>query len=98
MNWSFANRRGDLTISNFNERSYSTGPNGLSQPTRDVNQFGGSLTQTKGPDIGLRSGNATGSFVNNGSAAAGGVMGKWNVEGESYQATGVFGGKGTPRR
>jgi hypothetical protein len=41
-------------------------------------------------------GNATGSFVNNGSVAAGGVMGKWNVQGDNYQATGVFAGSGNP--
>ena len=92
MNWSFAGRSGDLNISNFDQRSYSTGPNGLSQPTRDVNQFGGSLKQTEGPDIGLRSGSVTGSFVNNGSVAAGGVMGKWGVDGANYRATGVLPG------
>ena len=97
MNWSFRDRNGDLTISDFDDRSYSTGAHGLTQPSLDVNQFSGSLKQTGGPDIGLTSGSATGSFVNNGSVAAGGVMGKWGVEGDRYQATGVFGGAGTPR-
>jgi len=94
MNWSFANRTGDLTISNFDARSYSTGANGLTQPSLE---FSGSLKQTGGESIGLTSGSVTGSFVNNGPVAAGGVMGKWGVEGDRYQATGVFGGTGTPR-
>jgi hypothetical protein len=77
MNWSFANRTGDLTISNFDARSYSTGANGLTQPSLE---FSGSLKQTGGESIGLTSGSVTGSFVNNGPVAAGGVMGKWGVE------------------
>ena len=42
-------------------------------------------------------GSATGSFVNNGSVAAGGVMGNWGVSGDSYRASGVSGGVGTPK-
>jgi hypothetical protein len=96
MNWSFADRKGDLTISNFDQRSYSTGLNGLSQPSLDINKFGGSLGQIGGPNIGLNSGSVTGSFINNGSTPAGGVAGKFNIGGDNYQATGVFGGSGTP--
>jgi hypothetical protein len=51
MHWSFANRLGDLTISNFDNRSYGTGENGLKQPSLDVNQFGGSLAQLSGQSI-----------------------------------------------
>jgi hypothetical protein len=94
MNWSFADRKGDLTISNFDQRSYSTGLNGLS--SLEINKFGGSLGQIGGPDIGLNSGSVTGSFINNGSTPAGGVAGKFNIGGDNYQATGVFGGSGTP--
>jgi len=94
MNWSFADRTGDLTISNFDQRSYSTGLNGLS--SLEINKFGGSLGQIGGPDIGLNSGSVTGSFINNGSTPAGGVAGKFNIGGDNYQATGVFGGSGTP--
>jgi hypothetical protein len=96
MDWSFRDRNGDLSISNFDERSYSTGPQGLTQPSLDINKFGGSLTQTGGPDIGLTSGSATGSFVNNGSTAAGGIVGNWSVGGPAYRATGIFAGSGTP--
>jgi hypothetical protein len=95
MGWSFADRSGDLTISNFDQRTYRA--DNLSQPNQNINQFGGSLKQIDGPSIGLTSGSATGSFVNNGSVAAGGVMGNWGVEGDRYKATGVFGGSGTPR-
>jgi hypothetical protein len=97
MNWSFADRSGDLTISNFDNRSYSTGASGLTQPSLDINKFGGSLTQTDGPSIGLTNGSVTGSFVNSDTVAARGVMGNWGVQGNNYEASGVFAGAGTPR-
>jgi hypothetical protein len=96
MNWDFAQRRGDLAINNFDGRSYSTGPNELLQPSLDINQFGGALSQTAGPSIGAMTGQATGSFVNRGSTAAGGVMGNWGVRGNAYRATGIFGGARVP--
>jgi hypothetical protein len=93
MNWNFGQRTGDLTISNFDSRSYGTGPNGLSQPV-DINRFSGSLNQISGPSIGSMTGNATGSFVNNGpSNPAAGVIGNWNVRSDTYGATGVFAGR-----
>ena len=49
MNWNFGARNGDLTISNFDSRSYGTGPGGLAQPNVNLNQFGGSLTKSGGP-------------------------------------------------
>jgi hypothetical protein len=98
MHWNFASRLGDLTIRNFDSRSYGTGVNGLKQPSLDINQFGGSLTQLGGQSIGSMTGNATGSFVNNGTVAAGGVMGNWNVGSASYQATGIFGASGIPHK
>jgi hypothetical protein len=99
MNWSFQQRSGGLTISNFDNRSYGTGPTGLTQvpninqPNSYLNQFTGSLTQLSGPSINLNSGNATGSFVNNGSTPAAGVIGNWTVQGDAYGATGVFAGR-----
>jgi hypothetical protein len=95
MNWSFAHRKGDLTISNFDSRhvngglTFGSGPYGMTQ-IPNLNQFAGSLSGS-----GL-SGSATGSFVNNGSVAAGGVIGNWNVGDSNYKATGIFGGAGTP--
>lgn len=97
MNWNFAPRAGDLTISNFEGRTYATLPNALTQPNPALNRFDGVLQQTAGPSIDNLTGKATGSFVNNGSVAAGGVIGNWNVGGSNYKATGIFGGAGTPR-
>ena len=51
MHWSFADRNGDLAINNFDSRSYGTGAHGLSQPSLNINQFGGALTQSGGPSI-----------------------------------------------
>jgi hypothetical protein len=92
MNWDFANQNGDLTISNFDSRSYSTGEGGLTQPSLDVNQFGGSLHQIDGPSINNISGSVTGSFVDNGDIRAAGVMGNWNLNSQNYKATGIFAG------
>jgi hypothetical protein len=83
MNWNFASRSGDLTISNFDNRSYSTNPGnqpgGLTQPV-DINKFSGTLHQVGGPSLVNMTGGATGSFVNNGPAnPAAGVIGNWNV-------------------
>jgi hypothetical protein len=96
MHWNFGSRTGDLTIGNFDGRSYGTGPGALTQPSLNFNQFGGSLMQLSGPSIEATIGSARGSFVNNGPVAAGGVMGTWLVNGAAYRATGVFGGAGIP--
>ena len=37
---------------------------------------------------------AIGSFVNNGTTPAGGVIGNWNVNSANYRATGIFAGSG----
>ena len=96
MHWNFGSRNGDLTVGNFDGRSYGTGAGGLTQPSRFLNQFGGALTQLSGPAIGPMTGSAGGSFVNNGAVAAGGVMGNFGVNSAAYRATGVFGGAGIP--
>ena len=96
MHWNFGSRVGDLTIGNFDGRSYGTGAGGLTQPSRNLNQFGGSLTQLSGPPIASLTGSATGSFVNDRTVAAGGVMGNWGVNSPAYRATGIFGGAGIP--
>jgi len=99
MNWNFGQRNGDLTISNFDSRSYGTGPGALTQ-VPNLNQFAGNLNQIAGPNIANTTtnvGNATGSFVNNGpNNPAPGVIGNFNVQGDHYGATGVFAGAGTP--
>lgn len=97
MNWSFAQRAGDLAINNFDGRSYATNANGLSQPSLDINRFSGALHQVGGPLIGNMNGGAVGSFVNDGpNRPAAGVIGNWNVEAQNYRATGIFAGSGNP--
>ncbi len=104
MSWDFAARKGDLTISNFDGRSYSTNPYGntpnqLTQPSLDFNKFGGSLSQTAGPTIDTMTGGVTGSFANNivngQIIKAGGVLGNWNVGSDAYRAAGIFAGSAT---
>jgi hypothetical protein len=108
MNWSFAERSGDLTISKFDT---SVTPEGLtftgqmSSPgvadgnftTPEGNHFGGQLTGQLPNDLGSLSGNAAGSFVNNGNAIAAGVIGNWNVGNSAYRATGIFAGGLAPK-
>ena len=86
MGWNFAQRSGELTISNFDNRSFGTGPGGLTQPNPLVNQFSGSLS---GSDL---AGNARGSFVRGPNDPTRGVIGNWNVSGGAYRATGIFAG------
>ncbi|WP_069093705.1 FecR family protein [Methyloligella halotolerans] len=85
MNWNFASRRGDLTISNFDGRTFGTGQNGLAA-VPGPNHFGGVLAGSG------TVGTARGSFVSNGAVPAAGVIGNWGVTGHQYQATGIFGG------
>jgi len=100
MKWNFRDRDGDLTISKFDTAhvngglTFSSGVGGMKQVPADFgykNEFTGVLSGSG------MNGSATGSFVNNGSVAAGGIMGNWNVQGQNYQATGIFGGAGTPK-
>jgi hypothetical protein len=106
MNWDFSKRSGDFAINKF-DVSHFENTGGLSfsgAMSAPVNlggaaindHFTGSLSGNLPNNLGLLSGSAAGSFVNNGTVAAGGVMGNWNVSSNVYRATGVFGGIGTP--
>ena len=107
MNWDFANRTGDLTISKF-DTSVVAGGLTFSGPmcapgvtcgggnfvTPEGNHFGGPLSGAlPGNSGGPLAGGAIGSFVNNGNTVAAGVIGNWNVHNDVYGATGIFGGK-----
>ena len=96
MNWFFEQRAGDLTISNFDGRSYGTGELGLTQPSLDINRFTGSLTQFNGPQLTNLSGNATGSFFRRPQSPAQGVGGNFHLRANDYKATGIFAGSGMP--
>jgi len=107
MNWEFSCRRGDLTISNFDSRSFGTGPRGLSQPIASWNQFNGVLTQLSGPELSNVSGSVAGSFVRGApvqiqGAPTGnmtsirGVAGNFNIDAQGYRAGGIFAGAGVP--
>ena len=98
MNWNFAQRAGDLTISKFDT---SVTPEGLtfsgqmSAPgVADGNQFSGTLSGRLPSNLDLKSLSvgAAGSYVNNGNAVAAGVIGNWNVGNSAYRATGIFAG------
>jgi hypothetical protein len=113
MTWEFGPRTGDLTISRFDTANFGTNglsfggamcAPGVTCGTGDFsgvsvaagNHFGGTLSGQHA-DVGSLSGNAAGSFVNNGSTIAGGVIGNWNISNAgydpaTYKATGIFGG------
>jgi hypothetical protein len=111
MDWSFASRSGNLEISKFDTKNFDGGLS-FSGPmcapgvacgsqqlvTAAGSHFGGPISGNLPGNLGSLSGSAAGSFVNNGQIAAGGIMGNWNVAGDSYRATGIFGGMGTPHR
>ena len=90
MHWDFACRNGELTISNFDNRSFTTGPHGLTQ-IPSVNQFSGAFNNLPN---GI--GGATGSFADNGPVKAGGVLGNFYVNEAQYKASGIFAGSGVP--
>jgi trimeric autotransporter adhesin len=94
MHWDFACRNGELTISNFDNHSFTTGAHGLTQ-VPGINQFSGAFT---GLPNGI--GGATGSFadniVNNQVVKAGGVLGNFYVNENTYKASGIFAGSGIP--
>ncbi|MFD0987162.1 FecR family protein [Methyloligella solikamskensis] len=90
MDWNFAKRRGQLTISDFDGRTFGTGRNSL-KAVPGPNHFGGILAGSG------TVGTARGSFVSDGAVPAAGVIGNWGVTGHRYEATGIFGGgKVTP--
>ena len=83
MHWDFACRNGELTISNFDNQSFTTGAHGLTQ-IPGINQFCGAFT---GLPNGI--GGAIGSFadnvVNNQVVKAGGVLGNFYVNETTVQ-------------
>lgn len=91
VNWEFAQRKGDLTISNFDGQTFGTGKHGLTQVPSGANQFSGALSGGDG-----LTGKANGSFVRGPVSPAQGVIGNWNVGRNGYTATGIFAGSGVP--
>jgi hypothetical protein len=89
MQWSFASRTGNLSINNFDGKSFNT-PDGIAQRNTAINQFDGVLTG------GGLSGSAAGSFVRGPNSPVQGVIGNWRVGGSGYSATGIFGGTQAP--
>jgi hypothetical protein len=99
MTWNFASRTGDFSISHFDT---GVGPDGVAfggpmcAPgvagcgTPSGNHFGGPLSGNL-PSGAALAGFAGGSFVNNGSDKAAGVIGNWNVGNSQYEANGIFG-------
>ena len=104
MNWDFAKRSGQFSITNF-------GPSVASDPQHLVpalnaggtmtmpgnfNKFSGSITGMAGQTSVV--GGARGSFVTDGKTPAAGVIGNWNVNNinSGYRATGIFGGARRP--
>jgi trimeric autotransporter adhesin len=101
MNWSFAQRSGDLTISKFDTAAIPGGltfQGPMTAPGVVSNQFGGSLSGSVN-NLPL-SGSAVGSFVNNGlTNPAAGIIGNWNIADQQrnfYKAGGILAGVGTP--
>ncbi|MDJ0513620.1 MAG: FecR domain-containing protein [Methyloceanibacter sp.] len=102
MNWNFANRSGQFSISQFKpvNPNYSAVPVMSAQGTMTmpgaVNRFSGNIAGAAG-NISV-TGGANGAFVTDGRRPAAGVIGNWGVRGpnqtygNSYVATGVFGG------
>jgi hypothetical protein len=109
MNWDFAKRSGNLSISKFDTSAIpggltfvgamcAPGVAGCNTPTG--NHFGGPLgaaasapNTTLPANLSDLAGSAVGSFVNNGQTVAAGVIGNWNVHNDVYGATGIFGGR-----
>ena len=102
INWNFAERAGDLTISKFDQKNFEggltfEGPISDPNPAVSGKHFVGEITGQNLPqNLGALEGSATGSFVNKGATPAAGVIGNWNVGGEAYKATGIFGGSKVP--
>ena len=80
MDYDFGARSGQLTISNFDDRSFG----GTMTGAPADNRFSGALSGS-----GL-SGAAVGSFARGPNSAADGVLGTFNVGGGGYSATGTF--------
>ncbi|MGH6792451.1 MAG: hypothetical protein ACRECF_06910, partial [Methyloceanibacter sp.] len=106
INWSFAQRSGELTISKFDKKNFEGGltfEGPISEPNpyafASGTHFQGNITGNLPQDLGALEGSAAGSFVgstSNGTRPPPGVMGNWNVGGDNYKATGIFGGSKVP--
>jgi hypothetical protein len=98
INWNFADRAGDLTISKFDQKNFDggltfSGPILEPNPGVSGKHFQGNIAGQNLPqNLGSLQGSASGSFVNKGATPAAGVIGNWNVGGDAYKATGIFGG------
>lgn len=98
MTWNFANRKGTLTISDFDVANGTTPLNVSGTMTMPgvVNRFSGNLNGTVGP-VGQTTpamGGAYGSFAKGGNDPAAGVVGAWHARTNGdYRASGVFGGR-----
>ena len=87
MTWDFANREGQLDITNFdgiNASAFVFDPGG-DNPT---GRFQGNFDS-------IVSGHANGAFVNDGPNVAAGVIGDFSLQGQGVQAVGTFAGVGT---
>jgi hypothetical protein len=99
MDWSFAARKGNLTISNFDSTHIVGGLTfqGQMQTPGELlkNKFSGPLALTSQnipANLSDVQGFAQGSFVKGPDHPAQGVVGNWGAGGANYGATGVFGG------
>jgi hypothetical protein len=113
MDWDFAKRAGDLTISKFDTKNIDGGLTFTGHMTTrgelaGKNQFNGSLSGVNLPEnLSDLSGSANGAFVRGPQNFDGkqgikgsvpqGVIGNWNVDSSKYTAGGVFGGSIRPR-
>jgi hypothetical protein len=112
MTWNFAQRQGDLSITNFDEDG-TYGPLNVSGQMKmpgvlsEINQFSGPLLGTlagppnnnnvDNPQFPINvGGSAAGSFARRGNDAAAGVIGNWHAGNNYYKATGIFGASRTP--
>ena len=100
MTWNFATRSGEFSISRFDTKVSPDGlafggpmcaPGVAGCGTSAGNHFGGPLSG-KLPNGAELTGSAAGSFVNNGTDKAAGVIGNWGVANSQYEANGIFAG------
>ena len=90
MEWNFATRTGEATVSNLDGRDYTA--SNLEAPVANPRDFHGTLTQTAGPDVGNpASGPMDGSFFSDGTNPVRDTGGQFSVESSAgYRATGSF--------
>ncbi|MEM7191556.1 MAG: FecR family protein [Pseudomonadota bacterium] len=95
MDWNFAKRSGQFSITKFNANPVHELPDlnvgGKMTMPGNFNRFKGDIGGKVGQTPVM--GGAYGSFVTDGKRPAAGVIGNWGVSGQNgYKATGVFGG------